>query len=124
MCTANISRSQDNERVTVTWDAITFNGMVRMEARGENESDFSVVGTTNIADEQFTFIPSQAGTYLIKLVPLDTNGNENGKACTQTMQLQDFIITEVNTQTGPKETLIIIGLIAVVGGYLLLKRRH
>jgi hypothetical protein len=124
MCTANISRSQDNERVTVTWDAITVNGMVRIEARGENESDFSVIGTTNITDEQFTFIPSQAGTYLIKLVPLDTNGNEDGKACTQTMQLQDFVITEVNTQTGPKETLIIIGLIAVIGGYLLLKRRH
>lgn len=124
MCTANISRSQDNDRVTVTWDALTTNGMIRLEARGEDESDFKTIGTTNISDEQFIFTPSQAGTFLIKLVPLDVNGNENGKACTQTMQLQDFTITQVNTQTGPKETLIIIGLIAVIGGYFLLKRKH
>lgn len=115
MCTANISWSQDNDKVTVTRDALVTNGSIRLEARGEDESAFTNIGTAAIANEQFTFTPSQAGTYLIKLIPLDSNNTEHGNPCTQTMQIQDFTITDVNTQTGPKETLMIIGLIAVIG---------
>ncbi|USN56839.1 MAG: hypothetical protein H6766_07720 [Candidatus Peribacteria bacterium] len=124
MCAANISRSQDNDKVTVTRDALVNSGKVRLEARGESESAFRTIGTADLTAEQFVFTPSQAGTYLIKLVPLDANDTEYGKACTQTMHLEDFAVTAVNTQTGPKETLMIIGLIAVIGGYLLLKRKH
>lgn len=115
MCTANISWSQDNEKVTVTWDALTKNGKIRIEARGQSESSFKPYGVTDITAEKYVFIPSQSGTYIVKIVPLDNNNKEHGKPCLQTMHLQDFTVTEIKTQTGPKETLMIIGLIAVIG---------
>lgn len=122
MCAANISRSQDNDKVTVTWTA-QGTGNLRIEARGSNENTFKTVGNAKVSAESFTFTPSKSGTYLVKLIPLTKDNIEHGKACTQTMQIQDFTITTINTKTWPKETLIIIGLIAVIGWYVLLRRK-
>ncbi len=122
--TENISHEQKNDKVTVKWKAGTNANSVRIDVRGGNsKNEFKNVGKTDAKKEQFTFTPSQSGTYLVKLTPLDKN-NKAGKSCTYTVPVSDFEVKTVKTHTGPRETLMIIGLIAVIAGYFILRKRH
>lgn len=123
MCAANISYTQEDNKITITWTAID-TGMAQFDIRHTSEADFRTVTSVSIPDETYTFYPSQDGTHFLRITPLDDNGNKEGTECIQTINIEPFTVSAVNTNTGPTETALIIAIIIAAMGYIAWRRKQ
>ncbi len=126
MCAANISYTQNNNNVTVTWKAVDPNARVNIHLRHASERDFRKITTVKISAESYTFVATRNGTHYIKLEPIDNNGKVFGKECVQTLRLKEFTKTEIPVapNNGPETTILLAILGLTLFGYLTYRRRQ
>jgi hypothetical protein len=126
MCAANISYTQNNNNITVTWDAINPSARVNVYLRHASERDFRKITTVKISDESYTFVATRNGTHYIKMEPINTDGQAFGKECVQTLRLQEFTKTTIPVapNNGPETTILLAILGITLFGYLTFRRRQ
>jgi hypothetical protein len=126
MCAANISYKQNNNNITVTWDAINPSARVNVYLRHASERDFRKITTVKISDESYTFVATRNGTHYIKMEPIDNDGKVYGKECVQTLRLQEFTKTTIPVapNNGPETSILLAILGITLFGYLTFRRRQ
>lgn len=122
---ANFTYVVSGSKVTLKWNATTAVDRYQFSLKNINDTDYKALGSAKASDETFSFVVSKAGSYNVRIIGTDANGNTVGS--------ERILNTKVDTistppgkgtpQTGPGLTIILMSTFLMMLIYVVYKFR-
>lgn len=82
----NVSYTNNNGEISVTWASNEGAEKVEVFLRHASESDYTKIGDANMTEAKFDILVSREGDYHVQLIPVDGLGNPVGSETVLTMK--------------------------------------
>jgi|GEM_PF-2445657 len=122
---ANFTYIVSGSKVTLKWNATSSVDRYQFSLKNINDADYKALGSARAADESFSFVISKAGSYNVRIIGTDTNGNTVGSERVLNMKI-DTISTPPGKgvpQTGPGLNIILMSTFLMMLIYVVYKFR-
>lgn len=123
---ANFTYILDNNKVTVSWKAISGATKFSFSTKEATQSTYTYVGDVDISKESYTFVISKKGLHTVKIVPVDNAGTVMGVERTLAIKI-DALTTPTGTgtpATGAGLNLILMSTFLMMLMYVVYRFRN
>lgn len=123
---ANFTYSLDNNKVTVSWKAISGATKFSFSTKEATQSTYTYVGDVDISKESYTFVISTKWLHTVKIVPVDNAGASMGVERTLAIKI-DAIVTpdgKGTPATGAGLNLILMSTFLMMLMYVVYRFRN
>lgn len=122
---ANFTYAVSGSNVTLTWNASAAVTMYQFSLKNINDTDYKSLGNAKATDQKFSFVVSKVGSYNVKIVGMDANGNTVGSE--RILNVKVDTISNVpgkgTPQTGPGLNIILMSTFLMMLIYVVYKFR-
>ncbi len=121
----NFTYVVSGSNVMLKWNASAAVSNYQFSLKNINDTDYKSVGNAKSTDQQFSFVVSKAGSYNVKIVGMDANGNTVGSE--RILNVKVDTISDVpgkgTPQTGPGLNIILMSTFLMMLIYVVYKFR-
>lgn len=112
--------------VTLNWKATPSINTYRFSLKNINDQDYKAAGSSKASAQQFSFVVSKAGSYNVKIIGTDANGNNIGSERILNVKVDTIsnIPGKGKPQTGPALNIILMSTFLMMLVYVVYKFRR
>lgn len=121
----NFTYDVSGSKVTVTWNQTDAANIYEFSLKNINDTNYTLLGNANDTDETFSFVVNTAGSYNIKIIGIDANGNTIGSE-----RVLNAKVATISTppgkgvpETGPGLNIILMSTFLMMLIYVIYKFR-
>ncbi len=122
---ANFTYTVSGSNVTLTWNSTTDVARYQFSLKNINDKDYNTLGSAKASDQSFSFVVGKTGSYNIRIIGVDANGNTVGSE-----RILNTKIATITTppgkgipQTGPALNIILMSTFLLMLIYVVYKFR-
>lgn len=122
---ANFTYVVSGNNITVKWNNTDAVSKYEFSLKNLNDTNYTLLGSANASDEMFSFVVSAVGSYNIRIIGIDANGNTIGSERVMNMKI-DEISTPPGKgvpETGPGLNIILMSTFLMMLIYVVYKFR-
>ncbi len=122
---ANFSYTVSGSKITLTWNSTDGVAKYQFSYKNINDKDYTTLGSAKGTDQKFPFIVSKKGSYNVRIIGVDTNGNIVGSE--RILNVKVDTVTPPpgggTPQTGPALNIILMSTFLLMLVYVVYKFR-